>query len=116
MISKIFEIRDHATYIPVLATELVSDNEVESYHLKRTGWHNEGFIVISKLSNLEIHVFPSDWESQTMQYAHGFIAEHFSRLESGAVIDVRVIRGETNTTAISERFVDPHTGGFDLET
>ena len=44
-----------------------------------------------------------DIKARTMIVAHKFIKEHFDELETGDVIDVEYILGETDTQKMSER-------------
>lgn len=45
-----------------------------------------------------------NWSNaRTMHVAHEYLKEHFDDLESGAVIDVEFILGETETPKRSER-------------
>ena len=44
-----------------------------------------------------------------MKEAHAYIAGHFEELESGAVIDVEFILGETAEAKKSERLIEPET-------
>ena len=106
MVTKIFEIRDIATYIPVMATKMVSDNKAEEYHLVRSGYGKKQVLVmIVRLAESWCSYSPYDWDikARTMIVAHKFIKEHFDELETGDVIDVEYILGETETKKLSER-------------
>lgn len=109
MITKIFEIRDRGTYIPVLATKLDGENFIEDFHI-----HGAGIgvnckcapIFIAKLSNpTDAHYDPYGWnDPRTMLTAHKHIADNFDNLVNCEVIDVEFILGETTTTKLSEVF------------
>lgn len=108
MITKAFEIRDRLTIIPVIATVMASDKNEEAYLLGRAGYLNHerpSFVVVTRLVDTESANDPHDWSSgaRTMQIAHQYIMEHFHELETGAVIDVEYILGETLAPKISER-------------
>jgi len=106
MVTKIFEIRDRATYIPVMATKMVSDNKAEEYHLVRSGYGKKQVLVMMvRLAESWCSYSPYDWDikARTMPVAHKFIKEHFDELETGDVIDVEYILGETDTQKLSER-------------
>lgn len=106
MVTKIFEIRDIATYIPVMATKMVSDNKAEAYHLARSGYgKKQELVMIVRLAESWCSYSPYDWDikARTMIVAHKFIKEHFDELETGDVIDVEYILGETDTQKLSER-------------
>ncbi len=106
MVTKIFEIRDIATYIPVMATKMVSDNKAEAYHLARSGYGKKSELVMMvRLAESWCSYDPYGWDinARTMIEAHKFIKEHFDELETGDVIDVEYILGETDTQKMSER-------------
>ena len=106
MVTKIFEIRDRATYIPVMATKMVSDNKAEEYHLVRSGYRKKQVLVMMvRLAESWCSYDPYGWDikARTMPVAHKFIKEHFDELETGDVIDVEYILGETDTKKMSER-------------
>jgi hypothetical protein len=46
---------------------------------------------------------PREWGDRTYQIAHQYIVENWSVLESGAVVDVEHILGETDEPKVSER-------------
>ena len=46
------------------------------------------------------HIWGSVW--RTMPTAHYWIIEHFDEIQDGAVVDVRVILGETTEPAPAE--------------
>ena len=48
---------------------------------------------------------PYEWmcAARTIPYAHDYVADHWSKLKSGDVIDVEYTRGETDVEKTSER-------------
>jgi len=105
---KAFEIRDKATFIPVCAIKMSSDDEKESYLLRRAGFVSGDHVVLMRFHDDESHYDPFRWDNRrTMTTAHRYIAENFDSLKSGDVIDVRFILGETNDPAASERYFTP---------
>ena len=108
MISKIFEVRDNATNIGVLATKMQSEVPQEDYQLKRNGFPLEGhaLILITRLSSSKSSWDAFEWRdgTRTMFEAHRYIEEHFDELKSGDVVDVRYILGETDKPAPSDQF------------
>jgi hypothetical protein len=119
MIAKALEIRDHHTFIPVIAVELVPDinalggipNEAQRYLLARCGLGMEGSyrVAVIKLATDEGHIDPHRWghNVRTMLAAHIYINNNFDHLKDGDVVDARVICGETTEPAVSERFSAP---------
>lgn len=111
MISKTFEVRDRATFIPVMAVKLSPACEKDRYLLARAGFGRDHlaqaeFIQLIRFNNGRSAYDPFDWNDRTMQTAHDYIAREFSNLESGAVIDVEFILGETNQPKASEQYGD----------
>ncbi len=110
MITKMFEVRDHATFIPVLAIRMMSFDHTERYLLRRVGYIiTHPCVVVVKLASGEAHYDPHSWSGspRTMPTAHQYIIDNFDGLSSGAVVDVRFILGETQAPAKSERFEAP---------
>lgn len=114
MIAKTFEIRDIGTFIPVLAIQLAPDTEDDRHLLARAGYYGEtpadqdDDVVLVRLEgddgSLQARYDPRGWSAaRTMSVAHQYIAEHFSALTSGCVIDVQYILGETSAPKTSER-------------
>ncbi len=108
MKTKLFEVRDKATFIPVCASlclvskESLSDKE--NYLLRRAGFNQEGCILLSRLEGEECHYDPYDWGDRTMTTAHDYIQRNFDNLESGAVVDCEFILKEATIEKVSERF------------
>lgn len=108
MIVKCLEVRDRATFIPVMAIKLVTETEAARYLLARTGyginpsqWHG---IILVKLATCECHNDVYDWNgSRTMQHAHQYIQDHFHELNEGDVVDVEFILGESAVRKTSEK-------------
>ncbi len=109
MKTKLFEVRDRATCIPVMATKPSAHNESERFLLARAGYgtdptrQNE-YVILSRIAGGGgvSTCDPYDWGDRTMSTAHHHIIEHFDVLKSGAVVDVQFIRGETSEPAQSE--------------
>ncbi len=106
MITKTFEVRDRATMIPVLATKIEPGCEADRYLLDRCGYcFSKGVIVTRIYGDPICNVWTWEWNDRTMQTAHLYIYQNFDDLESGSVIDVEFILGETTTPKTSERFL-----------
>lgn len=112
---KLFEIRDRATFIPVYAFRarpLTPDNEAERYLLARAGYGPVGdseCVIVGRLAGHGAQCDPFEWQTgaRTLTTAHQFIEAHFDELETGAVIDVEFILGETSAPKITERLAFP---------
>lgn len=109
MIAKTFEIRDAATFIPVLAIRLDPGNEADRYLLARAGYSRDPgqqseYVMLCGLNGgCDLATSdPYDWPNRTRQVAHNHIAVHFDALDSGAVIDVEFILGLRDTPKVSE--------------
>ena len=125
MIVKAIEIRDRGTFIPALAVKMVPATEwlvgtkeweaeptrieeAERYLLRRAGY---GFVdpcvVLCRMDanggSRNASYDPYGWGDRTFKVAHDYITEHFDELESGAVVDVEFILGESTEPKQSER-------------
>jgi hypothetical protein len=104
MQTKLLEIRDRGTFIPVMATEFKGS---ESGLLRVAGYAaDEFYVIVTKLAGGEVSAAydPHDWpgHSRTMMEAHKFIRQHFAALAEGQVIDVEFILGETKAPKRSD--------------
>ena len=115
MITKLFEIRDAATFIPVMAIQLGTNNsEEERYLITRAGYgmnvdDQEKYILLIRLdlsSLMNINFNYREWGNRTFKIAHKYIDENFNNLKSGDVIDVEFILGHSGKPKISERFLE----------
>jgi hypothetical protein len=118
MIIKCFEVRDRGTFVPVVAIKMVPigwpsllyDNQ-ETYLLRRAGYGFEHTSILlcrmeaSGTHSMNATYDPWAWDSssRTMNAAHQYIEKNFDKLDSGDVIDVEFILGETKKKKISER-------------
>jgi hypothetical protein len=108
MITKILEIRDRLTYIPVLAIQMVPDNDEQRYYLRRHGYPIAfPVIVVMKIGEVEAHSDPYAWSNgggcRTMTTAHEYIQRSFDDLKDGDVVDAEFLLGERKAPKISER-------------
>lgn len=102
---KLFEVRDSGTFIPMIAIQLSSRNEAERFLLSRAGYGRTQFdqyVLFAGLEGGKICYDQYDWGNRTRATAHDYIITNFDSLESGEVIDVQFILGETPTKKISE--------------
>ena len=114
--TKLFEVRDRATCIPVIAIRpSIADFETERWLWGRGGFgsHPEEYVLVAKLDNES--VLTSDPYKQgpfrTMLEATKFIRANFADLETGNVIDIEFILGETDIPKESDRFYDRSQDG-----
>ena len=102
---KTFEIRDSATFVPVMATRLLPRNERDIFLLRRAGFGFEHLcVMMTLLGDGRGSYDPYSWGGRTYPVAHNYILEHWDELENGAVIDVEFILGEKPTAKVSEQF------------
>lgn len=105
--TKVFEVRDRATFMPVLAIAVSGDSDPL---LRRAGFGPDPLVILIPLEHLEGacgHRWqwdPHDWETQarTIPQAHIYIRDNWNFLEDGAVIDVEFILAETREPKRSE--------------
>lgn len=114
MTTKLFELRDRATFIPVAVIKIDPANEAERYLLRRAGYNtlpSDLVIMVGLCGGIgQATCDPHDWTAngtRTRFVAHEYIAIHFDDLETGAVIDVEFLVGETKEAKISERITHP---------
>lgn len=105
MQTKIFEVRDEATFISMLAVKIQPENPAQRYHVSRCGYRPDGTSVMITHLNGEKRASadPYYWNDRTYEVAHIYICANFDRLNDGDVIDVRAILGETVEPCASER-------------
>lgn len=98
---------------PVGKTEPAPDNvqantTIELTFLLREGYPGDGQgIVLMRLSDQKATSDPYAWpdvnhDSRTMPVAHNWIIDHWTEIQSGQVVDVRVILGEATEPATAE--------------
>lgn len=108
MESKLLEVRDSCTFIPVMATMMKPHEirDISERHLVRSvGYGSCGSVILTKLESGESQNDPYKWNtgSRTMREAHRYIANTYYELNSGDVIDIEFILGETSECKISQR-------------
>ena len=107
MITKLFEIRDRNTFIPVLATKIDHEIEAQSWLLRRAGFDNPNalYILLCRIDSgdNECRVNRYEWRDRTMVTCHTHIVENWAKLNDGDVIDIEFILGEAHFKKVSER-------------
>lgn len=107
--TKIFEIRDAATFIPAMAIRFVVDgNEFdqnqEDWLMRRAGYaRHEPYVVFGYATGESMTYDPFKQRSNTMRSSHRHIIENWDELENGDVIDVEYLQGIKTTPKESER-------------
>ncbi len=104
---KLFEVRDRATFIPVMATKVNAANEAQAALLRASGYGDDPYeyVILARIAGGGGQSFcdPYDWAGgRTLQVAHQFIRDNFERLEDGFVVDVEFILGETGQPKSAE--------------
>ena len=110
MQNKLFEVRDRATFIPVMAVHIDGNcTDQEDWLLRRSGYGNgEGrdYVYLIDLQTGEGQYDPYEWGycPRTLHEAHRYIIAHFDELQTGDVVDVEYILGESATKKTTERY------------
>lgn len=107
METKLFELRDRGTFIPVMALRLGSDNEGERYLLSRAGYGKDNrtqqtYVLFGRIGPEPVRLEYSHYGSRTFSTAYKYVQENWEELKSGQVIDVEFIKGETEAPKESE--------------
>jgi hypothetical protein len=106
---KCLEIRDHATFIPVICIRPVASNEAQRYLLRRDGYvadDSEYCIIMINAQCRGVAYDPYDWNERTKHHAHDYIRAHWRELQDGDVVDVQFILGETKEKKRSEQVTE----------
>jgi hypothetical protein len=108
---KILEVRDAATFMPVMCINLKPSCENERYLLSRSGYgpdpEGQGeYVLMTPLAggSGRASCDPYDWPggATTLPHAHTYIIKHWDELRSGDVVDVEYITGQTEAKKLSE--------------
>jgi len=107
---KTLEIRDRATFIPVIAIRPGPRNEAERYLWGRVGFgttaaRQEQYTLVGKIGIDELHYDPRRWNNARMTEAHMYISRNWDAIENGQVIDIEYLLGETDKPKESERLL-----------
>src|SRR5258707_504026 len=110
MKTKILEVRDEATMIPVLCVDMNPDTAEERWYLRRCGYpcDDRPNILITHLAASGGPAWndPFGWGGRTYPAAHNYIIDHWADLLDGDVVDVQWILGETKTRKKPERITE----------
>ena len=108
METKIFELRDRATFIPVIAIKMDAGSNIEQrYLLRRAGYSQpiSGCVLFGRADGKSPIVYDYwHWKDRTYKTAHHHVINNFDDMKDGEVIDVEFILGETTEKKQTERF------------
>src|SRR5580693_2579672 len=96
---KALELRDKATFIPILCVDMNEPNgEGQRYLLRRCGYPLDGRpnVIITRLDGNGRHAFndPYAHTDRTWAVSHNWIVDHWHELKDGDVVCVEFILGE----------------------
>ena len=115
MKTKLFEIRDRGTFMSAMATLAKGDDRHEQYLLLSSGFgHISPLVILHFLELNEGHWDAYHWGDRTKHTAHKYIQQNWDALNSGDVIDVEYILGETTEPKMSQSM--EKIGGYCLGT
>ena len=102
---KFFEIRDHATFIPVMGVRLGKEYgscPLDGQLMWRAGY-GDPLVLLTNLQDQRSSHSPYEWgPARTMCVAHDNIQKSWDDLPSGSLVDVEYILGITNHPKTSE--------------
>lgn len=112
--TKVLELRDAGTFIPILCINIQPQNAEQSYLMRRDGYPCDGCpnVILTRLSgDGQATNDPYGWGRgpRTFPVAHDWIIDHWDELSDGDVVDVEFILGERPTKKLSERITVPVT-------
>lgn len=115
METKLFEVRDRATFIPCIAIRIDvgrMKEPADSFLARRAGYGDPPCILFGRLTGGDFKFDSYDWpfNDRTMRGAHSFIEGNWFALESGDVVDVEYALQETTKPKTSERYFVPGDG------
>jgi hypothetical protein len=94
MEAKALEVRDRATFLPVLAVRMVPACEGQGYLLRRCGYGSPAILLTALRGGERANVDPYEWGDRTYKVAHDHIEKNWAKLSDGDVICVETILGE----------------------
>ena len=107
METKLIEVRDAGTFIPVLCVRPSPSSGPEEYLWARSGYgHNpETYVLVGEINGGSGLLLsdPYGWRSRTLRLAHTYIEARWDELVTGDVVDVEFIQGGTPAPKVSER-------------
>ena len=105
MKSKMLEIRDSCTIIPVIAIKTIPENDDERRFYDRAGFGDYSVVLINMAGGAKCESDCFNWKkdgTRTLFRAHQYIEDNFDSIPNKSVIDVEFILGETQEPKKSE--------------
>jgi hypothetical protein len=107
METKLFELRDRGTFVPLLCVKPWAGETRHPFEDKmawRYGYKDNPAVIVTHMSTPSrgCHNDPHAWGDRTFHVAHDYIQKHWDELRTGHVVDVEFILGETLTPKESE--------------
>lgn len=109
MDTKILEVRDRMTCIPVIAIRLGSADPQETKLAWRAGYGSTAptqatYVLLAPLTGgrLQHDPYGYDGVTRTLPVAHRHLVSHWDEVPAGSVVDVRYVLGETDAPADSD--------------
>lgn len=102
---KYIEIRDRMTAIPAMIIKPSVTERQDERYLARSVGCSDHTVYLLKLSDGKCHYDPYTWstcDGRTMKIAHTYCVDHFDEIQSGDVIDVEYVLGESKTKKIAQ--------------
>ena len=107
MTTKVFELRDRMTFIPVIAIHLKPEDGRELYLLSQVGFGTTPercaeHILFGRLEGGPLRYDEFEWGDRTFATAHSYIKANWDAMKNGEVIDVEFLLGETHEAKTSQ--------------
>lgn len=116
---KYFEVRDAATFIPVMAIRLSVTDGDRDYLLRRAGYGvGDPYVLVIKLEEPAVQYNAYSWRTvRPMRFLHTYIERHWDALSCGDVLDYEYLNGLSKKPKLSERITESNgTALRDIET
>jgi hypothetical protein len=108
MKTKVFEVRDRVTMIPVLAIKLEAENIQQQKLLHHAGYSpRQPYYLMLHIVSFKFQYDSHAWNDRTLGRAHHYIEQNFDKMVDGEVIDIEYILGETTQPKVSDLQYSP---------
>lgn len=104
METKVFEVRDRLTFIPIMAIRLNQEDPQERYLVRQSGWTAE--FIFARINNMHFTMGIEWQKDRTLGTVTRHIRENWNNLISGEVIDVEFVLGEVSKPKRAQRLDD----------
>ena len=98
MKTKLLEIRDRMTMIPAIAVQISGADGP----LARAAGYGSACVLFGRADGPTMVYDPFHWRDRTMMQAHMWLRDHFDEVETGDVVDVEFLLGETSSPKVAE--------------